>query len=55
MTHYLTKGQWLRAVYLWHGGCDTFEIAEAFDVPETLIYSKLPKWREQFPNIREAA
>lgn len=52
---YLTKGQWLRAVYLWQRGRSTAEIADMMNAPESFIYNKLPHYRAAFTTIETVA
>ena len=54
MNHYLTEGNWLRAVRMWAGGADTFAIAAHFECHEAFIYAELPAKRQKYPKISEA-
>ena len=55
MINLMTKGQIIHAVHMWSQGNDTLTIAEYFYVPESIIYSELPKYRKQYARIGEIA
>lgn len=33
------------AVAMWHDGFDTWDISQAFNTHESVLYNNLPKWR----------
>lgn len=55
MNNYLSEGEWLHAVRMWHGGKDTLSIAQYFDCQESLIYCRLPVYRAKHKAIHEVA
>ena len=55
MNNYLNEGEWIHAVFMWQGGKDTLAIAECFGCNESLIYAKLPHYRNKHRTIREVA
>jgi hypothetical protein len=55
MNNHLTAGEWIHAVHMWANGCDTLKIAEYFNIPEPVVYRKLPFYREKYRTIQEKA
>jgi hypothetical protein len=55
MNNYLNQSEWLHAVFMWHGGSDTLTIAKYFGCSESLIYAKLPHYRNKHRAVREVA
>jgi len=51
--NYLFEGEWLRAVKMWQGGCDTATIAEKFECSEAMIWKELPAKRRKYATINK--
>lgn len=51
--NYLFEGEWLRAVKMWQGGCDTATIAAKFECSEAMIWKELPHYRRKYATINK--
>lgn len=49
--NWLSTGEWITAVRMWNNGCDTARIAERLGCPESMIYNKLPYYRQRWATV----